>query len=44
MVRACNRNVIEMFILVINSISGLLARPLVINLGFPKQETSGKLI
>lgn len=43
-VRACNRNVIETLILVVSSILGLLARPLVINLGFPKQETSGKFI
>lgn len=41
MVRACNRNVIEMLILVISSMSGPLARPLLINLGFHKQETSG---
>lgn len=40
--KACNRNVIEM--LAISPILGLLARPLVINLGFPKQETPGKLI
>lgn len=43
-VRACSRNVIEILILVISSISGLLARPLVKNLGFPKQETSEKFI
>lgn len=43
-VRACSRNVIEMLILVISSISGLLARPPVINIGFPKQETSEKFI
>lgn len=38
------RNVIEMLILVISSISGLLARPLVINLGFPTQGSSEKFI
>lgn len=43
-VRACSKNAIEMLSLVISSISGLLARPLVINLGFHKQETSGKFI
>lgn len=43
-VRACSRNVIEMLILVISSISGLLARPLAINLSFPKQETPEKFI
>lgn len=44
LVRTCSKNAIEMIILVISSISGLLARPLVINLGFHKQETSGKFI
>lgn len=44
LVRSCIRNVIEMLILVISSISGLLARPLVINLGFPKQGGSEKFI
>lgn len=43
-VRACNKNVIDILILVISSISGLLAKPLVRNLGFPKQKTSGKHI